>query len=175
MFISLFCRVVCEDSSVSRVYRNLYFYSKFFEFFSPVLSTKDLERVSRTYSLVMTDIAFPTRRSTSSGRYDGILDSEMCELSEWSSWSSCSSTCGEGSKTRSRNFRQKKYRKQCKAVPNGPNLQQSVECENEPCEDEDAEEVREDANHVENNYEDYGEWADGTGEVIEDWLEVRGI
>ncbi|XP_032683549.1 spondin-1 isoform X2 [Odontomachus brunneus] len=108
---------------------------------------------------------------TSSGRYDGILDSDMCELSEWGSWSSCSSTCGEGSMTRSRNFRQKKYRKQCKMVPNGPSLQQSIDCENDPCEGEDADEVREDTSNVENNYEDYGERADGTGEVIEDWLE----
>lgn len=101
----------------------------------------------------------------------------MCELTTWSTWTSCSATCGRASKTQSRNFRQKKYRKQCKAVPNGPILQQSMDCENEPCEGEDSEEVREDTNHVEINYEDedYGERADGTGEVIEEWLEVRGI
>ncbi|XP_029174567.1 spondin-1 isoform X4 [Nylanderia fulva] len=77
---------------------------------------------------------------TGNGRHDGLLDSEKCELTPWSSWSSCSSTCGEGSKTRSRNFRHKKHRKQCKAVPNGPRLQESIDCENEPCESEDMEE-----------------------------------
>lgn len=52
-----------------------------------------------------------------------------------------------------------------------------MDCENDPCEGEDSEEVREDTIHVENIYEDedYGERADGTGEVIEEWLKVRGI
>lgn len=62
-------------------------------------------------------------------------------------------------------------------MPNGPILQQSKDCGNKPCEDEDDEEVREDTNHLENSNEDYdyGERADGTGEVIEEWLQVRGI
>ncbi|XP_011346734.1 spondin-1 isoform X2 [Ooceraea biroi] len=73
------------------------------------------------------------------GRHDGILESDKCELTTWSSWSACSSTCGEASKTRDRKFRKKKFRKQCMAVPNGPPLQQSIECENDPCEGEDEE------------------------------------
>ncbi|XP_029174565.1 spondin-1 isoform X2 [Nylanderia fulva] len=111
---------------------------------------------------------------TGNGRHDGLLDSEKCELTPWSSWSSCSSTCGEGSKTRSRNFRHKKHRKQCKAVPNGPRLQESIDCENEPCESEDMEEVRQRFNHLngDDEDEDYaGERADGTGEIIEEWLQ----
>ncbi|XP_028047535.2 spondin-1 isoform X2 [Monomorium pharaonis] len=77
----------------------------------------------------------------SNGRHDGMLESEMCELTQWSEWSPCSSSCSEGTMTRSRNFRQKKYRKQCRAVPNGPQLQQSIDCGNKPCEGEDAEET----------------------------------
>ncbi|XP_011873806.1 PREDICTED: spondin-1 isoform X3 [Vollenhovia emeryi] len=105
------------------------------------------------------------------GRHNGLLESEMCELTPWSSWSPCSSSCSEGSMTRSRNFRDKKYRKQCRAVPNGPQLQQSIDCENKPCEGEDAEEVRR-LNHLDNDDEDEDftdERADGPGE---DWLQT---
>ncbi|XP_020284534.1 spondin-1 isoform X2 [Pseudomyrmex gracilis] len=74
------------------------------------------------------------------GRRGGLVNTDKCKLSEWTDWSSCSSSCGEGSKTRSRNFRLRKYRKYCRAEPNGPQLQQSIDCENAPCNGEDPEE-----------------------------------
>ncbi|XP_019884984.1 spondin-1 isoform X2 [Camponotus floridanus] len=110
----------------------------------------------------------------SNARYNGLLNSEMCELTPWSSWSSCSSTCGEGSKTRNRNFRQKKFRKQCKAVPDGPQLQETFDCENEPCEGEDTEEVRHRLRRLNNddeNEDHAGERAETSGEIIEEWLQ----
>jgi hypothetical protein len=57
------------------------------------------------------------------------------------------------------------------AVPNGPELQQTVKCENEPCEDED-EEVSEGADQLEERDTDY--LADASGEMIQEWLQVRG-
>lgn len=60
-------------------------------------------------------------------------------------------------------------------MPNGPELQQSLDCENEPCEGEDMEEVRQRLNHlnVDDEDEDYvDERADRTGEIIEEWLQV---
>lgn len=61
----------------------------------------------------------------------------------------------------------------CKAVPNGPELQQSIDCDNEPCDGEDMEEVRSRLNLDDDDEdEDYGgERSDGNGE---EWLQVRG-
>ncbi|KAK0182978.1 hypothetical protein PV327_001057 [Microctonus hyperodae] len=80
-----------------------------------------------------------------------ILDTPACELNEWSDWSSCTTSCGDGSMTRSRNFIHKKNRKHCKAVANGPELQQTIDCENEPCENEEMERKC--------PSESYGEWS----------------
>ncbi|KAG5337853.1 SPON1 protein, partial [Acromyrmex heyeri] len=104
------------------------------------------------------------------GRDDGLLESEKCELTQWSPWSACSSSCSDGIKIRSRNFRQKKYRKQCRAVANGPRLQQSINCENQPCDGEDTEEVRPRLNLDDDQDEDTGEMADGNGQ---EWLQIH--
>ncbi|KAI4495497.1 hypothetical protein M0802_008711 [Mischocyttarus mexicanus] len=76
------------------------------------------------------------------GKNSGILGTEMCRLTDWSEWSSCTATCGQAVKSRSRNFQHKQYRKQCNYEQNGPDLEQNIECENEPCPDEDQDEVR---------------------------------
>lgn len=109
--------------------------------------------------------------SINNGRHEGLLESERCKLTKWSAWSSCSSTCGEGSKTRSRNFVHKEHRKHCRAVLNGlPLLQQSLDCGNKPCEGEDTEEVR--RNHL--NDDEDNDYATLRDEAIgEDFLEVR--
>nr|XP_050869660.1 spondin-1 isoform X3 [Vespula vulgaris] len=75
-----------------------------------------------------------------SGQNGGILDTEMCTLTNWSEWSSCSATCGLAVKSRSRNFKHKQYRKQCRNIPNGPELEQTIECDTEPCSGEDGDE-----------------------------------
>ncbi|XP_011160300.1 spondin-1 isoform X2 [Solenopsis invicta] len=136
-------------------------------------------------------ICYGTAQShcVNNGRHSALLDSEMCKLTQWSSWSPCSKNCGEGSMTRSRNFQQKKYRKQCRSVPNGLELQQTLPCKNQPpCEGEDEEEVRrfnrqlnnddydkdddkdenenEDENKNEDEDKDYIEWANGIGKEL---------
>lgn len=57
-------------------------------------------------------------------------------------------------------------------MPNGPQLEQTMDCENKPCEGEDAEEVRQRLNHLDSDDkdEDYtGERTDGVGE---EWFQV---
>ncbi|XP_034937118.1 spondin-1 isoform X2 [Chelonus insularis] len=111
-----------------------------------------------------------------------ILETPACELSEWTDWSSCTTTCGDGSKTRSRNFIHKKNRKYCKSIANGPELQQTIDCENNPCESEEMERVSE---IIEEDDDDENEDDDGDDEgdeyetnvmnddveVTEEWLQ----
>ncbi|XP_078036984.1 spondin-1 [Augochlora pura] len=100
------------------------------------------------------------------GRYGPLLDTEMCALDEWSSWSACSATCGSSFKTRSRNFRERKHRKECRSIPDGPELQQTIKCSNVPCSDADGDEVSEPSVSKEKKGND-GE-DDGTGDQEND-------
>ncbi|XP_031834060.1 spondin-1 isoform X2 [Nomia melanderi] len=84
-----------------------------------------------------------------------MLNSGLCALNNWSEWGSCSSTCGPSVRTRSRNFVDKKYRKQCRSAPDAPELQQTTECEDvPPCPDADGEEVRETSTPKEDDDDD---------------------
>lgn len=110
---------------------------------------------------------------------DPIINSPMCEMTHWSEWSSCTTTCGPGKKTKSRNFRHKKHRKHCKAVANRPDLQQTIDCENEPCEGQEETKVSETSREEgEASGAGAGEQEAGTEdgeesvEILETWLEV---
>ncbi|XP_044007820.1 spondin-1 isoform X3 [Aphidius gifuensis] len=107
-----------------------------------------------------------------------ILSTPECELSEWSTWSSCTTTCGEGSTTRSRNFIHKKHRKKCKAIANGPQLQETFDCDNGPCENSETKEETNDENNAEDD--DDGDDDDSENknneenenpDVTEEWLQ----
>jgi hypothetical protein len=56
-----------------------------------------------------------------------------CAVTEWTTWSECSKPCGKGVKTRSRKYKNKGARKKCAHLPNAPELQQTIECEEDDC------------------------------------------
>ncbi|XP_011300442.1 spondin-1 isoform X2 [Fopius arisanus] len=62
-----------------------------------------------------------------------ILNTPECELTDWTDWSECTTTCGDGIKTRSRNFANKRARKRCRAASNDLELEQTIDCQNQPC------------------------------------------
>ncbi|XP_012287279.1 spondin-1 isoform X2 [Orussus abietinus] len=102
---------------------------------------------------------------TKGPRTTGMLNTDACLLEEWSAWSSCSSSCGPGSRTRSRIFRHKNFRKHCMAEPHGPSLQQTDDCDNNPCPGESGEKVSDDRSRGrQDNLESTSELVDENGD-----------
>ncbi|XP_011500877.1 PREDICTED: spondin-1-like [Ceratosolen solmsi marchali] len=65
------------------------------------------------------------------------VDEKKCPMLPWSEWSPCTKTCGPESRTRERNFRSKEHHKKCKHLYPSIELQQTMDCKNPSCNNED--------------------------------------
>ncbi|OXU21106.1 hypothetical protein TSAR_012227 [Trichomalopsis sarcophagae] len=90
------------------------------------------------WSRIIPCIESERRSSASDCSPPDEVDEKKCPLSQWSEWTICSKSCGPESRTRERNFRPKRKRKECRMQYPRIELQQTIDCDNPACEGEEA-------------------------------------